>query len=203
VRSSNAGHALFSGIAKPERAARLVRTLMDPASFSGWGIRTLAAGEPRYNPMSYHNGSVWPHDNAMIAAGFSRYGFRAEAARVLDGMFAAAEHLELRRLPELFCGFPRRNGDGPTPYPVACAPQAWAAVTPLSLLASCLGLRFDPSDGCVGFQRPSLPAFLDTVALRNLRLADSRIDIGFRRVDSEVGMAVLSREGAIRATMTS
>ena len=203
VRSSNAGHALFSGIAKPERAARLVRTLMDPASFSGWGIRTLAAGEARYNPMSYHNGSVWPHDNAMIAAGFSRYGFRAEAARVLDGMFAAAEHLELRRLPELFCGFPRRNGDGPTPYPVACAPQAWAAVTPLSLLASCLGLRFDPSDGCVGFQRPSLPAFLDTVALRNLRLADSRIDIGFRRVDSEVGMAVLSREGAIRATMTS
>lgn len=203
VRSSNAGHALFAGIAKPERAERLVHTLMDPASFSGWGIRTLAVGEVRYNPMSYHNGSVWPHDNAMIAHGFSRYGFRAEAARVLEGMFTAAEHLELRRLPELFCGFPRRNGDGPTPYPVACAPQAWAAVAPLSLLASCLGLGFDPAAGCVGFHSPSLPAFLQEVVLRNLRLGEARIDVGFRRVDSEVGMAVLSREGQIRATMTS
>jgi glycogen debranching enzyme len=203
VRSSNAGHALFAGIAKPERAARLVRTLMEPASFSGWGIRTLAAGEARYNPMSYHNGSVWPHDNAMIAEGFSRYGFRSDAARVLEGMFAVAEHLELRRLPELFCGFPRRKGDGPTPYPVACAPQAWAAVTPLSLLSSCLGLHFAPQMACVGFQRPSLPDFLESVVLRNLRLGEASIDIGFRRVEAEVGMAVLRREGDIRATMTS
>jgi glycogen debranching enzyme len=203
VRSSNAGHALLAGIAKPERAARLVRTLMDPASFSGWGIRTLAVGEQRYNPMSYHNGSVWPHDNAMIAAGFSRYGYRAEAARVLEGLFAAAEHLELRRLPELFCGFPRRNGDGPTPYPVACAPQAWAAVSPLSLLASCLGLSFAPEISCISFQGPVLPSFLRAVTLRNLRLGESRIDIGFQRVEAEVGMAVLAREGEIRATMTS
>ena len=203
VRSSNAGHTLFAGIALPHRAARLVHTLMDPASFSGWGIRTLAAGEVRYNPMSYHNGSVWPHDNAMIAHGFSRYGFRAEAARVLEGMFSAAEHLDQRRLPELFCGFPRRNGDGPTPYPVACAPQAWAAVTPLSLLASCLGLGFDPAAGCIGFHSPALPDFLHSVSLHNLRLGDSSIDIGFRRVEREVGMAVLSREGPIRATMTS
>lgn len=203
VRSSNAGHALFAGIAKPERAARLVATLMDPASFSGWGIRTLAVGEVRYNPMSYHNGSVWPHDNALIAAGFSRYGYRAEAARVLEGMFTAAEHLELRRLPELFCGFPRRDGDGPTPYPVACAPQAWAAVTPLSLVASCLGMSFAPDIGCISFQRPALPPFLRTVTLRNLRLGEASMDIGFLQVEDEVGMAVLAREGDIRATMTS
>lgn len=203
VRSSNAGHALFAGIAKPERADQLVRTLMAASSFSGWGIRTLAAGEARYNPMSYHNGSVWPHDNAMIADGFSRYGYRAEAARVLEGMFAAAEHLELRRLPELFCGFPRRGGDSPTPYPVACAPQAWAAVSPLSLLASCLGLTFAPDINCISFQRPSLPEFLRTVTLRNLRLGPAQMDIGFQRVDAEVGMAVLARVGDIRATMTS
>jgi glycogen debranching enzyme len=203
VRSSNAGHALFAGIVKPERAAQLVRALMDPASFSGWGIRTLAVGEVRYNPMSYHNGSVWPHDNAMIAEGFSRYGYRAEAARVLEGLFAAAEHMELRRLPELFCGFPRRNGDGPTPYPVACSPQAWAAVSPLSLMASCLGMTFAPEIRCISFQRPALPAFLRAVTLRNLRLADARMDIGFHRVEEEVGMAVLAREGDIRATMTS
>lgn len=203
VRSSNAGHALFAGIAKPERAARLVHTLMDPASFSGWGIRTLAVGEARYNPMSYHNGSVWPHDNAMIAEGFSRYGFRAEAARVLEGLFATAEHLELRRLPELFCGFPRRNGNGPTPYPVACAPQAWAAVAPLSLLAACLGLRFDSALGCVEFQRPVLPGFLERVSLRNLRLNGASLDVGFGRVQAGVGMAVLGRDGDIRATMIS
>jgi glycogen debranching enzyme len=203
VRSSNAGHALFAGIAKPERAQRLVGTLMNAASFSGWGIRTLAVGEARYNPMSYHNGSVWPHDNAMIAEGFARYGFAAEAARLLEGLFAAAEHLELHRLPELFCGFPRRNGSEPTPYPVACAPQAWAAVAPLSLLASCLGLGFEPELGRVRFQRPVLPGFLERVVLRNLRVQDARLDVGLGRVQSQVGMAVLERRGDIHAMMTS
>ncbi|MBC9205448.1 amylo-alpha-1,6-glucosidase [Roseomonas aerophila] len=203
VRSSNAGHALFAGIAKPERARRLVGTLMNAASFSGWGIRTLAVGEARYNPMSYHNGSVWPHDNAMIAEGFARYGFEAEAARLLEGLFAAAEHLDLHRLPELFCGFPRRNGGGPTPYPVACAPQAWAAVAPLSLLASCLGLGFEPERGRVLFQRPVLPGFLERVVLRNLRVQDAQLDVGLGRVQSQVGMAVLERRGDIHAMMTS
>ncbi|EHM01965.1 Amylo-alpha-1,6-glucosidase [Acetobacteraceae bacterium AT-5844] len=203
VRSSNAGYALFAGIAKPERAPRLVQTLMDAASFSGWGIRTLAVGEARYNPMSYHNGSVWPHDNAMIAEGFSRYGFSEEAARLLDGLFAAAEQLELHRLPELFCGFPRRNGAGPTPYPVACAPQAWAAVAPLSLLASCLGMGFEPGLGRVSFQGPVLPRFLERVVLRNLSLRGAHLDVGLGRMHSEVGMAVLRRKGNIHAMMTS
>jgi glycogen debranching enzyme len=203
VRTSNAGHALFAGIAKPERAARLVHSLMDAASFSGWGIRTLAVGEARYNPMSYHNGSVWPHDNAMIAEGFSRYGFEAEAAKLLEGLFAAAEQLELHRLPELFCGFPRRNGGGPTPYPVACAPQAWAAVAPLSLLASCLGMGFEPALGRVSFQRPVLPGFLERVVVRNLQLRGAKLDVGLGRVQSQVGMAVLVRDGDIHAMMTS
>ena len=125
VRASNAGHVLYTGLALDARAASVVSTLMAPASFSGWGVRTIASTEARYNPMSYHNGSIWPHDNALIAAGFSRYGFRREAARIFEGLFSAATYVDLMRLPELFCGFPRRRSQGPTFYPVACSPQAW------------------------------------------------------------------------------
>ncbi len=203
VRSSNAGHALFAGIALPERVPRLVETLMHPACFSGWGIRTLATDAARYNPMSYHNGSVWPHDNAMIAEGLARYGYGAQAARVLEGLFAAAENLEMRRLPELFCGFPRRAGQGPTPYPVACAPQAWAAVTPLSLLAACLGLRFDPAQRIIAFDSPVLPGFLDEVVLRGLALGEARLDVAISGAQQAVAMAVLARSGTLRAVMTS
>ena len=143
VKASNAGHALFSGIALPERAAQVVDALMASSSFCGWGVRTVASTEARYNPMSYHNGSVWPHDNALIASGFARYGFRREAAQVFEGLFRASTYVDLRRLPELLCGFPRKQNRGPTFYPVACAPQAWAAAAPLSLIQSCLGLTFD------------------------------------------------------------
>src|SRR5262249_52913108 len=108
IRTSNAGHALFCGIATHERGLRMAKTLLSPALFPGWGVRTLGSGERRYNPMSYHDGSVWPHDNALLAAGLSRYGFKAEASRLLDGLFEAAMHFEMRRLPELFCGFARR-----------------------------------------------------------------------------------------------
>ncbi|MFQ5749734.1 MAG: glycogen debranching N-terminal domain-containing protein, partial [Planctomycetota bacterium] len=127
VPASNAGHALFSGIALPERAARTAATLLSDAFFSGWGVRTLAATATAYNPMSYHNGSVWPHDNALIASGLSRYAFKQDGLRILTGLFDASLFLELHRLPELFCGFPRRPGEGPTLYPVACSPQSWAA----------------------------------------------------------------------------
>ena len=116
VRTSNAGHALFTGIALPARAERVVADLVQPSFFSGWGIRTVATTEARYNPMSYHNGSVWPHDNAMIAAGFVRYGYRAEAARIFRGLFDASTYIDLKRLPELFCGFPRLRSHGPTFY---------------------------------------------------------------------------------------
>ncbi|WP_309085344.1 amylo-alpha-1,6-glucosidase [Chelativorans sp.] len=202
VRASNAGHTLFTGIAYPHRAPRVVSALMDRASFSGWGIRTVATTEARYNPMSYHNGSVWPHDNALIAAGLARYGFRAEAARVFEGLFMASTYIDLRRLPELFCGFPRQRSRGPTFYPVACAPQAWAAVAPLSMLQSCLGMGFDPSSGTLVFHQPMLPEFLDEVTLRGIRLPQGRLDVFLRRVESEVVVQVLDREGDTRVTTT-
>ena len=203
VRSSNAGHALFTGIAPPERAARVAETLMDKPSFSGWGVRTIASTEARYNPMSYHNGSVWPHDNALIALGLSRHGFKREAARIFDGLFHASIYIDLRRLPELFCGFMRRRSEGPTFYPVACAPQAWAAATPLSLIQACLGLDFDPASRTVRLDRPILPSFLDEVVLRNVDIAGDRLDFAVRRAGGEVATHVLSRTGNAKVTVTS
>ncbi len=198
VRASNAGHALFTGIAYEHRAPAVANLLTSPSFFSGWGIRTLAAGEPRYNPMSYHNGSVWPHDNALIAIGLARYGLRREAVRLLDAMFAASVHFDLRRLPELFCGFPRQRSSGPTFYPVACSPQAWAAATPLSLLQSCLGLSFDVVRGRIRLDTPLLPAFLDGVTLRRLSLGDGHVDITLhRRGRDDMSVEVSGRQGRI------
>ena len=161
VRASNAGHALFAGIALPERAGPVANVLMGSSSFCGWGIRTIASGEARYNPMSYHNGSVWPHDNALIAAGFARYGRREETARLFESLFAASTYVDCARLPELICGFPRQRSRGPTFYPVACSPQAWAAATPLYLLQSCLGpgrSRARPGPDRGSSDSPGLPA---------------------------------------------
>ena len=146
--------------------------------FTGWGIRTLAAGEVRYNPMSYHNGSIWPHDNAMIALGFARYGLVAEAARLFEGLYAAGGCFELRRLPELFCGFTRRRDQRPTPYPVACSPQAWAAATLPALVQGCLGLSFQPENGTVRLDQPRLPAFLTRLTIRNLTLNGAVLTLG-------------------------
>lgn len=197
VRTSNAGHALFTGIAYPERAQQVVDTLMSPRSFSGWGVRTLASGEARYNPMSYHNGSVWPHDNALVACGLAYYGFRREAARIFEGLFAASIYIDLRRLPELFCGFPRQRSQGPTFYPVACSPQAWAAAAPLALLQSCLGIDFDPVSERLVFDRPVLPDFCETVILRNLKVGESTVDFAVKGRGSEVTLSVLGREGNV------
>ena len=144
VRTSNAGQVLFSGIAAPERAEAVMRDLMRPSFFSGWGIRTVAREERRYNPMSYHNGSVWPHDNSLIAAGFARYGHKSAVDRVFKGLFDAASYMDLRRLPELYCGFQRGRERGPTLYPVACSPQAWAAGTPLHAFAIIARSRVQP-----------------------------------------------------------
>lgn len=193
VRSSNAGHALFTGTAFPERAANVASTLM--GSFSGFGVRTLATSEPRYNPMSYHNGSIWPHDNAMIAVGLARYGFRREAAQIFEGLFEASTYMDQRRLPELFCGFPRQSGTGPVFYPVACSPQAWATAAPLMLLQACLGLDFDPRNKRITFNRPTLPRFLDEVILRGLRIPGAIVDVALKRSNSDVLLQVLRREG--------
>ena len=202
VRSSNAGHALLTGIAYPERAAAVVRTLMAGSSFSGWGIRTIASTEARYNPMSYHNGSVWPHDNSLIAAGFARYGYRREAARIFEGLFAASMYIDLRRLPELFCGFPRQRSNGPTFYPVACSPQAWAAAAPLSLIQSSLGLAFDSKMSEVLFENPVLPTFLDSITLRGLSVPGGSVDVSLTRAQAEVAVTVLDRRGNVRVLTT-
>jgi glycogen debranching enzyme/glycosyltransferase involved in cell wall biosynthesis len=195
VRTSNAGHALLTGIAFPERGEVLVKTLMGRALFSGWGIRTLGAGEARYNPMSYHNGSVWPHDNALIAAGLARYGYKREAARIFEGLFAAATYIDMRRLPELFCGFPRQRSQGPVFYPVACSPQAWAAAAPLFMLQSCLGLSFDPQRLQVSFDEPVLPEFLNEVNLLNLAFDGASADVSLRRSRKQVVVDVVGRHG--------
>jgi glycogen debranching enzyme len=203
VRSSNAGHALFTGIALPERAQKVANALMGSSSFSGWGIRTIATSESRYNPMSYHNGSVWPHDNALIALGFARYGLRRQITQVFKGLFDASTYIDLRRLPELFCGFSRMRTQGPTFYPVALLPQAWAATAPLALLQACIGLTFDPGNRHVIFNRPVLPEFLDEVRLTALSIADASIDVQLRRTGTDVAINVLSRKGDIWATSTS
>ncbi|MBB4569391.1 amylo-alpha-1,6-glucosidase [Rhizobium leucaenae] len=203
VRSSNAGHALFTGLAYPERAEQVARTLMTASSFCGWGIRTIASTEARYNPMSYHNGSIWPHDNSLIARGLAAYGYRAAAARIFDGLFAASTYIDLRRLPELFCGLPRQRAQGPTFYPVACSPQAWAAAAPLFLLQSCLGLSFNPNKLQISFHEPQLPAFLDEVILRRLQIGSGSADVALRRSGRHVVVDVIDRKGDIRILTTA
>ncbi|HTR13906.1 MAG TPA: amylo-alpha-1,6-glucosidase [Roseiarcus sp.] len=197
VRASNAGHALFAGVAYPERAEAVVRTLMASFSNSGWGIRTVASSEARYNPMSYHNGSVWPHDNALIAAGFANYGHQRQAAQVFESLHHASTYIDLRRLPELFCGFPRQQTRGPTFYPVACIPQAWAAAAPLYLLQSCMGLTLEAEAKRVSFRDPVLPKFLDEIVVRNLALGDAQIDVALRRSKRHVVVDVLERRGRV------
>jgi glycogen debranching enzyme len=201
VRSSNAGHCLFAGIAEPARAARVARALMATGSFSGWGVRTLDAGEARFNPMAYHNGSVWPHDNALIAYGFCRYGMQELAARLLTSLFEAGTHFDLHRMPELFCGFAREAGEGPTLYPVACAPQAWAAASVFMLLQSCLGLWVSGVERRVWFSRPRLPAFLREVRISNLAVAGATVDLLLVRHEGDVGVNVLRREGDVEVTV--
>lgn len=197
VRSSNAGHVLLTGLALPTRVATVVQTMMAPSSFSGWGIRTIPVGEARYNPMSYHNGSIWPHDNALIAAGFARYGFRAETSQIFEGLVAASTYVDLRRLPELFCGFERRPANGPTFYPVSCIPQAWAAAAPLFMLQSSLGLTIDARARRVEFDQPALPASIDELTLSRLKIGDGWVDLCLRRSGAKVLVEVLAREGAI------
>ncbi len=201
VRTSNAGQVLFTGIAAPERAARVAAGLLQPRFFSGWGIRTLARGEARYNPMSYHNGSIWPHDNALIALGFARYEQKRAIDILFEALFDAGTYMDYRRLPELFCGFERQRGHGPTLYPVACAPQAWASTAPFTLLEASLGLEFDPALGEIRLRNPRLPAFLDEVVLRNLRLGEASVDLRLRRHHDSVSLDTPCIAGDIRVSI--
>jgi glycogen debranching enzyme len=197
VRTSNPGHCLFTGIASMAHAERIADTLMEDRSFGGWGVRTVAAGAARYNPMSYHNGSVWPHDNALVAAGLARYGFTAAAMRMFNAMFDLSQAVPLHRLPELICGFHRRAGDAPTLYPVACAPQAWAAGAVYLLLQACLGLRIDALQQRVSLDRGRLPNDIDTLRILNLSMGRSTVDLLLTRHAHDVGVTVLRRDGPL------
>jgi glycogen debranching enzyme len=201
VRTSNPGHCLYAGIASPAHAQRAAHTLLEHPSFSGWGIRTLATSEVRYNPMSYHNGSVWPHDNGLVAAGFGRYGLRRQVLRVLEGLFLASQFLELRRMPELFCGFDRRTGEGPTLYPVACLPQAWASGSVFMVLEACLGLSIDATEREVRFDNPVLPEWLPEVRISGLEVGSASADLLLERHPHDVGVTVLRRQGPLRVTV--
>jgi glycogen debranching enzyme len=191
----------LTGIAAPDRAARVADTLMRVSSFSGWGIRTVGRTAARYNPISYHNGSVWPHDNALIALGFARYGLTEATLQVFTGLFEAARHWEPRRLPELFCGFTRRRV-APTTYPVACAPQAWASAAVFALVQASLGLKLDHAAGEIRFEQPNLPPFMDYLKVRGLRLGDASADVVLHRVGNEVSATVTRRHGPVRIVIT-
>jgi glycogen debranching enzyme len=195
VRTSNAGQLLFTGIVNPARASTIIDGLLGPEFLSGWGIRTVSSRERRYNPMSYHNGSIWPHDNALIALGFARYGNKSAIDPIFTGIFEAASYMDLRRLPELLCGFQRRRGRGPTLYPVACSPQAWASGAPLLMLQASLGLEFDAAQDEIRFRGPHLPPFLERVSLRNLRLGKSSVDVMAYRRGRNVSIEVVRSDG--------
>ncbi|HLG96368.1 MAG TPA: glycogen debranching N-terminal domain-containing protein [Bryobacteraceae bacterium] len=197
VRASNAGHALFCGIADEQHAKLVGEHLTGEGFFSGWGIRTVADSEAGYNPMSYHNGSVWPHDNALAAAGFAHYRLTSLAAKVIGGFFEASSMFVLNRLPELFCGFPKRPGKSPTLYPVACSPQAWSAGSVFLLLQAIMGLRIDALKRCVVLTRPVLPAFLESVRIRDIAVGDASADLLLFRSGNTVAVTVDRRIGAL------
>jgi glycogen debranching enzyme len=201
VRTSNAGQVLFTGIARPDRARRVAQQMLQPRFFTGWGIRTVAKDEARFNPMSYHNGSIWPHDNALIALGLARYDNGRPIETLFEALFNAATYMDQRRLPELFCGFQRQRGHGPTLYPVACSPQAWASATPFTLLEASLGLEFDPFRGEIRLRNPRLPKFLDEVVLRGLRLSSSSADLRVRRHGDSVSLDTPRINGDIRVSI--
>jgi glycogen debranching enzyme len=197
VRSSNAGHCLYTGIANPDKAERMSRVLLGGDFFSGWGVRTISSVERKYNPLSYHNGSVWPHDNALLASGLSRYEFTREAACLFAAVFEASTFFELNRLPELLCGLHKRAGEGPTLYPVACSPQAWSAAAPIMLLSASLGLSMNAHQRCIALTRPCLPESMPMVEIRGLQLQDASVDLALQRKGADVRVEVANKKGHV------
>jgi glycogen debranching enzyme len=198
---SNAGHCLWAGIVPPARGGRVAERLLKPDMFSGWGIRTYASGQPGYNPIGYHTGSVWPHDTSLIAAGLKRYGFHDETNRLIGRVFEAAQHFPDYRLPELFCGFDRDASGVPVPYPVACSPQAWSAASTFMFLQTMLGLRPNALGRELELHRPQLPDWLGSVTIANLRVGDANVDLLFHRWRGGTSAEVLRKQGELDATI--
>ena len=204
VRNSNVGHALFTGLVSPDQASRIAKTLFLPTSFCGWGIRTIAEGESRYNPMSYHNGSVWPHDNGLIAMGLKKYELHSHLKKLTTGLFECALAIDMKRLPELYCGFPRKNGESPISYPVACLPQAWSAASTFAVIGAISGVSFHPQERAIRFVRPVLPSWLEEIRIENLRLHDTSVDITLRRRSEadDVSLSLNDRNGNVEVSLT-
>jgi glycogen debranching enzyme len=198
---SNAGHLLFTGLPSHERARRVTRRMLTAEFRSGWGLRTLAKGQARFNPMSYHNGSVWPHDTALAAAGMARYGERHAVAMLLGEIYGSAAHFQMR-LPELFCGFVRETGEPPIAYPVACLPQAWAAGSVFLMMQAVLGLNIDAAEGLVEVNNPALPAGLDRLSITRLKVGDGVIDLHFQRLNGHVVVMPRERSGTVNLRAT-
>jgi glycogen debranching enzyme len=199
VSASNAAHLLFCGLPQGERARHVARELLSPRFYSGWGLRTLAHHQARFNPMSYHNGSVWPHDTAIAALGLSRYGERDGVVKLTAALFEAATEMEMR-LPELFCGFPRSAGEAPVAYPVACLPQAWAAGSLFMLLQACLGLSVHGAAAEVEIRNPTLPIGIDSLTISSLQVGDGDIDLVFERQGPRVAVHSNSRGPRLRVS---
>jgi glycogen debranching enzyme len=189
VCASNAGHLLFTGLCDAPRAARMTQRFLSGAFSSGWGIRTLAGDQVHFNPMSYHNGSIWPHDTALCAAGMARYGERDGVVALTQQIFEAGAAFDMR-LPELYCGFTRRNGEKPIAYPVACLPQAWAAGSIFLLIQAWLGIEIDGWKGQIRLDRPILPETVNRLTVNGLTIGPNRVDLRVER-----------RNGAIFATL--
>jgi glycogen debranching enzyme len=202
VRTSNPGHCLFTGIMSPQRARRVAEMLMDDSFFTGWGIRTVAATESRYNPLSYHNGSVWPHDNSIVASGMAKFGFKKMAGRVLLALLDLSSEVELHRLPELICGLRRRPTEGPTLYPVACSPQAWSAATPFLILEGCLGVTVQAERGRILFNSPYLPEGIPQLGIRNFRCGKAVVDLLLERRGESVLVHCESKQEDVEIVTT-
>ena len=197
-------HCLYCGIVDDDKAAPVAERLMAPDMFSGWGVRTLATSSRAYNPMSYHNGSVWPHDNAIAAAGLKRYGFHAATVRIASALFEVAAAARDFRLPELFCGFHRDESRSIVAYPVACIPQAWAAAAPFMLVQSMMGISPHAPTNTLTVDRPMLPDWLQSLELRDVRIAHSRVSLSFQRSRPGItGFSVLEQDGDVRVTMSA
>nr|WP_250888672.1 amylo-alpha-1,6-glucosidase [Mesorhizobium sp. dw_380] len=203
VSTSNAGHLLYVGLPNPDRARIVADKLLSASFHSGWGLRTLADDAIFFNPMSYHNGSIWPHDTAICAAGLARYGIRDNVVRLMSGTFESAVHFNMR-LPELFCGFTRAPGEAPIAYPVACLPQAWSAGSAFMLMQACLGLQIDGWTGEIQVTRPRLPIGIDNLVVRHLAVAGTAVDLTFQRVGDRVGAFLADRhEGLVPLVVRS
>lgn len=194
VRSSNAGHTLAFMMADQPRAEKLASTLMNSSLYSGWGIRTMAKGEKRFSPIAYHNGTIWPHDNAIIAYGLSKYGMNTVSNRIFKGLFESSLHFENQRLPELFCGFNRVTKEGPVQYPVACSPQAWSVASIYLLLKASLNVEVNALKKTIRFRQPKLPDFLDSLIIHQLPVTDGHIALEILKYPNNTGINILENK---------